>query len=247
MAIDIPQLGGRHEAADVGAVEAAVRHGQGLARLAVFPLSKPQKECTNDEDMYQSWGCHLMKQPGDIANWLVEWQKTLPASAKVMIGNYTYLDGDLHVKLALCATTIQRLARPARPRASLSSARRPISTCAPTSRMRRRAPTTAPALARSGSRSSPTCSRAASSSSRTSRAGRADGEGACSPAPLSGARPQLRARQADAGQVRRRCHRLVDVAVDCHHPVIHNKTFAWAYGGMPYFKFEIFKQETTNA
>jgi len=29
--------------------------------------------------------------------------------------------------------------------------------------------------------------------------------------------------------------------------VIHNKTFAWAYGGMPYFKFEIFKQETTNA
>ena len=29
--------------------------------------------------------------------------------------------------------------------------------------------------------------------------------------------------------------------------VIHNKTFAWAYGGMPYFRYEIFKQETTNA
>ena len=29
--------------------------------------------------------------------------------------------------------------------------------------------------------------------------------------------------------------------------VIHNKTFAWAYGGMPFFKFEVFKQETTNA
>ena len=29
--------------------------------------------------------------------------------------------------------------------------------------------------------------------------------------------------------------------------VIHNKTFAWAYGGMPSFGFEIFKQETTNA
>ena len=26
--------------------------------------------------------------------------------------------------------------------------------------------------------------------------------------------------------------------------VIHNKTFAWAYGGMPYFKYELFKQET---
>jgi len=29
--------------------------------------------------------------------------------------------------------------------------------------------------------------------------------------------------------------------------VIHNKTFAWAYGGMPYFRYELFKQETTNA
>ena len=29
--------------------------------------------------------------------------------------------------------------------------------------------------------------------------------------------------------------------------VIHNKTFAWAYGGMPAFGYEIFKQETTNA
>jgi hypothetical protein len=29
--------------------------------------------------------------------------------------------------------------------------------------------------------------------------------------------------------------------------VIHNRTFAWAYGGMPYFGYEVFKQETTNA
>merc|ERR1712124_186281 len=29
--------------------------------------------------------------------------------------------------------------------------------------------------------------------------------------------------------------------------VIHNKTFAWAYGGLPYFGYEVFKQETTNA
>jgi hypothetical protein len=29
--------------------------------------------------------------------------------------------------------------------------------------------------------------------------------------------------------------------------VIHNKNFAWAYGGMPYFGYEIFKQETCSA
>ena len=30
--------------------------------------------------------------------------------------------------------------------------------------------------------------------------------------------------------------------------VVSNKTFEWAYGGMPYFKpYEIFQQQTTNA
>lgn len=30
--------------------------------------------------------------------------------------------------------------------------------------------------------------------------------------------------------------------------VVHNRTFAWAYGGMPYFRpMEIFQQETSNA
>lgn len=51
-----------------------------------------------------------MNQPGEIANWLCTWQSSLPDTARVVIGNYTYLDGDLHVKLALCADyCIQRL------------------------------------------------------------------------------------------------------------------------------------------
>ena len=81
----------------------------------VFPLSKPQKACTGDDDMYESSGCDLMKQPGEIANWLCEWQKTIPKDAKVMIGNYTYLDGELHVKLALCADYVIQRLRKARP------------------------------------------------------------------------------------------------------------------------------------
>lgn len=56
-----------------------------------------------------------MKQPAEIANWLVEWQASLPSSAKVFIGNYTYLDGDLHVKLALCADYCISRLRQARP------------------------------------------------------------------------------------------------------------------------------------
>ena len=81
----------------------------------VFPLSKPQAECKSELDLHEAAGCDLMKQPGEIANWLVAWQKTLPSSAKVIIGNYTYLDGDLHVKLALCADYVIQRLRKARP------------------------------------------------------------------------------------------------------------------------------------
>ena len=76
---------------------------------------------------WESSGCDLMKQPGEIANWLVEWQKTLPASAKVMIGNYTYLDGDLHVKLALCADYCIQKLRKARPSTVADFYRPPMS------------------------------------------------------------------------------------------------------------------------
>ena len=48
-------------------------------------------------------GCNLMEEPREIAAWLAEWVATLPRTARVCIGNYTYLDGELHVKLALCA------------------------------------------------------------------------------------------------------------------------------------------------
>jgi hypothetical protein len=69
----------------------------------VFPLAKLQAACKDDDELYEASGCDLMGQPGEIANWLVHWQTTIPAEAKVVIGNYTYLDGELHVKLALCA------------------------------------------------------------------------------------------------------------------------------------------------
>ena len=45
----------------------------------------------------------------------MEWQKKLPKDAKLIISNYTYLDGELHVKLALCADYIIKRLRAARP------------------------------------------------------------------------------------------------------------------------------------
>jgi len=65
-------------------------------------------------------GADLMAEPGKIANWLVQWQSTLPKGAKVCVGNYTYLDGDLHVKLALCADACIAALQKARPETAVA-------------------------------------------------------------------------------------------------------------------------------
>ena len=223
----------------------------------VFPLSKPQKECKDDMDMFESSGCDLMKQPGEIANWLVEWQKTLPKSAKVVIGNYTYLDGDLHVKLALCADyCIQRL-RKARPSTAVAFL------CTPTDIH--------------------VCSDAADAAARSNYGAGFGSLGLEKLAHLLSGGKFLQPNfskpvVADNGKKFKLCDGLsvaqgpnYALAKRMQHwraqieyeggatvssmvapstatiSVIHNKTFAWAYGGMPYFKYEVFKQETTNA
>jgi len=84
-----------------------------------FPLEKPQSSYKGDE-MYAGAGADLMAEPARIRNWLVEWQKTLPAGAKVIIGNYTYLDGERHVKLAICADECIDGLRKARPETAVA-------------------------------------------------------------------------------------------------------------------------------
>jgi len=71
-----------------------------------FPLSKEQDACKTDQDLYQSAGCDLMTQPRMICNWLLSVLHELPKDIHLMIGNYTYLDGGKHVKLTLAADAI---------------------------------------------------------------------------------------------------------------------------------------------
>jgi hypothetical protein len=52
-------------------------------------------------------GCNLLTQTPEIANWLVG----LYPQQQVVVGNYTYLDGGLHVQLSIaCDAIIQKLA-----------------------------------------------------------------------------------------------------------------------------------------
>jgi len=75
-----------------------------------FPIkgkaSKPLGDMTDDE-LAEIAGADLLADTPEIANWLC---KVCPEN-KVAIGNYTYLDGALHVQLALaCDAIISKLA-----------------------------------------------------------------------------------------------------------------------------------------
>lgn len=74
----------------------------------IFPMSgtqSPSSDMTIDE-LSNLAGSNLLTQTPEIANWIVETCK----GKQVTIGNYTYLDGALHVQLSLaCDAIIERL------------------------------------------------------------------------------------------------------------------------------------------
>jgi len=218
----------------------------------VFPLSKPQKECKGDMELYEAAGCDLMKQPGEIANWLCEWQKTLPPSAKVVIGNYTYLDGELHVKLALCADyCIQRL-RKARPSTAVAFL------CTPTDIHVRSNESDAAArkgygaglgslglekllnLLSGGMYLQPNFAAPLGDIKLVDGLSVAQGPNYAIAKRMQHWRAQL---EFEAGATVSSMVAPSTATIS----VLSNPSFGWVYGGLPYWGYEIFKQETTNA
>ena len=75
VAIDIPGSWGKGTKRPTSAVwKRLCEQAENSAGSLVIPLSKPQSKCADADDLYESAGCDLMKQPAEIANWLVEWQ-----------------------------------------------------------------------------------------------------------------------------------------------------------------------------
>jgi hypothetical protein len=73
----------------------------------IFPLSKPQADCKDDMDMFQCSGANLMEEPSEILEFLLK-KDVIGGDQKATIGNYTYLNSDLHVKLSLCSDAIMK-------------------------------------------------------------------------------------------------------------------------------------------
>jgi len=65
-----------------------------------FPL-KQKYEGQSGDDLYNIAGSNLMTETPQICNWLTEVVPKICNGKKVTIGNYTYLDGDKHVRVTL--------------------------------------------------------------------------------------------------------------------------------------------------
>ena len=239
----------------------------GLAKASpggslTVPVSSDFTGGARDLDaLAEAAGCDLMMEPKEIGDWLEAWIKTLPTSARVCVGNYAYLDGELHVKLALCADSLidkvlrasTRLARPAAC----------AFLCTPTDAhlVPKDARDAAVAAYGSGLRNF-----GAEKLFNVLTGGaklRANFE---APIKTKSGKDAYMVDGLSVAQgpnyalAKRMQHWRAVLAYDGGHvastmiapstatiSVIHNKTFAWAYGGMPAFGYEIFKQETTNA
>ena len=226
----------------------------------LFPMrsdSKEQNAYANDDELLSVVGCNLTEQPAEICNWLL----SINPGQRLTVGNYTYLDSDLHVKLSLAADSIMKILGEKRPNTNIAFL------CTPTDIH--------------------VCTDEAHKVS-TKNYGYHPGRilegfiqllsfGKClvknSLPPIKCADGKSTLKIVDGLSVAQgpnyalakriqhwRCMIAYENAdnkgvISTHVApstatlsVVSNRTFGWAYGGMPYFKpYEIFQQETTNA
>lgn len=250
--IDIPGKWGERPAQMWQRLIDAARSSSGTI---IFPLSGvTQNQCKDDAALIAAAGCNLTDMPATILDWL----KNTAVGHSLCVGNYTYLDGDLHVKLALAADAII---------AGLCKARKDTKVaflCTPTDLHVITDEAHKAAVANYGWGHA---GKIVELFFQVVSLGKALHKNVCKPLPTSNPNKTLKivdglsvAQGPNYALAKRLQHWRAMVAYDAGHvvssniapstatlSVVSNRTFAWAYGGMPYFKpFEIFQQETTN-
>jgi len=228
----------------------------------IFPLdpSKSQEELEASSDplaLYEAAGCNVMEQPAEVANWLAEWQATLPTDAQVCIGNYTYLDGENHVKLALCADHCIKRLREVRPSTAVSFLCTPTDIhVIPEEAHKAAVKNYGTGMGSCGlekliniiSRGSALVSNVVPPVTTDSGKKLYVVDGVTVPqGPNYALAKRMQHWRAQISYAEGAIVSSTIAPSTATISVIHNKTFAWAYGGLPYFGYEVFKQETTNA
>ena len=234
---------------------------QGGGTLTV-PVDATSRATSRDRDaLAEAAGCDLMMEPREIAAWLEQWVQTLPKKARVCVGNYTYLDGELHVKLALCADYLIKTVLEAS--AKLTTPAACAFLCTPTDAhlVPREVYYAAQEECEArflksfgleklfnvltlGSKLRPNVE--APVETEDANLYLVDGLSVAQGPNYALAKRMQHWRAVQAFEGGHVASTMVAPST-ATVSVIHNKMFAWAYGGMPAFGFEIFKQETTNA
>jgi hypothetical protein len=219
-----------------------------------FPLKKPQSQLTTKDELYENAGSNLITQAPEINNWL---QTVYPGKA-LTVGCYVYLDGEAHVKVALACDAIMK---------NLTEKRKDVSLaylCTPTDchvipKEAHRASANnfgswglrnllvAPVRVFSRTMLVKNPLPAIKSQDGKDEFNIVDGL-VVAQGPNYALAKRLQHWRAIVARAR-------GCAVSSHiapststASVVHNKKFAWAYDGMPYFvPIEIFSQETSNA
>lgn len=250
VAIDIPGAWGADACKMWERLITTARNSSGTI---IFPLAKAMNSYSSDADMFTGCGCNLTEQPGEIVAWL----KTIAPQSRLTIGNYTYLDGDLHVKLSLAADAVINGVCQARPDTAIAFL------CTPTDI--HFVPDEAHRAANKHYGLHP--GKGIELLIHLLTLGTKLVKNALPPITTAdGSKVKLIdglsvAQGPNYALAKRLQHWRAIVAYESNHTVssniapststlsvVSNKSFAWAYGGMPYFKpYEIFVQDTTNA
>lgn len=96
--IDIPGTWGERSAAMWEDIINTAKESSGVV---IFPTNF-DPDINDTASMVAAAGCNLLEQPAEVYNWL----STIAETKQLTIGNYTYLDGHMFVKLSMCSDSI---------------------------------------------------------------------------------------------------------------------------------------------
>jgi len=234
--------------------ERLIRIARESSGTLTFPLKKPQSKIENDQDLYANAGSNLITQFPEIHNWL----STLYPDKQLVVGCYVYLDGEAHVRVVLaCDAIIEGLTR---------TRNTPIGyLCTPTdthvipdealkaatqnyAQMNLQNLLVLPIRTLFGSKHLVRNVQKPIQAKDGKNFAIVDGL-VVDQGPNYALAKRMQHWRCIIAREENNCIVSSNIAPStATASVVHNKTFAWAYDGMPYFKpFEIFQQETSNA
>jgi hypothetical protein len=217
-----------------------------------FPMKIPQANCTDEEAIFAAAGSNLFTQTPMIRDWLLQLYPGKPFT----VGSYAYLDGALHVQVSLAMDAITRDLSEKRAGTSLAYL------CTPTDLhlIPEEAHSAAASNFKEYSRKLYCILMSLLSNGKFLRKNAKPpvaGEGgnyyivngiSVAQGPNYALAKRMQHWRAIIARSKG-CIVSSNIAPSTSTvSVVHNRTFAWAYEGMPYFKpYEIFAPETSNS